>query len=57
MSAKSGEVNPVMMDACVHLLVDNVALDFLYEMNNHELNQFFFQVDFDRGIGFDVNDF
>ncbi len=57
MSAKSGEVNPVMMDACVHLLVDNVALDFLYEMNNNELNQFFFQVDFDRGIGFVVNDF
>ncbi len=57
MSAKSSEVNPVMKGACGHPSVDNVALDFLYEMNNHELNRFFFQVDFDSGLDLVVNDF
>jgi hypothetical protein len=37
-SAKSGEINPVMMGACIQPVVDNVSLNFLYEMNDHELN-------------------
>ncbi len=57
MSAKSGEVNHVTMGACMHPAVDNISLKFLYEMNNHELNRFFFQMDFDSGMDFVVNDF
>ena len=56
-SAKSGEVNPVTMGACIHPAVDDVSLNFLNEMNDYELNRFFFQVDFDSGMDFVVNDF
>jgi hypothetical protein len=56
-STKSGEVHLMTYRICILQAVDNVSLDFLFEMKNHELNQFFFQVDFDKGIDFVVNDF
>jgi hypothetical protein len=56
-STKSGEVHLVTYRIYILQAVDNVSLDFLFAMKNHELNRFFFQVDFDSGMDFVVNDF